>query len=71
MDLHSTTANMGVTLIVDNDEPFNLQLAAYLSYVNPSVKVYSSGNSGGVLIHCDLLLNLALLLRLALFLKVF
>lgn len=46
LDLHSTTANMGVTIIVDNDEPFNLQLAAYLNYVNPSVKVYSSGNSG-------------------------
>jgi succinylglutamate desuccinylase len=46
LDLHSTTANMGVTIIVDNEQPFNLQLAAYLSYVNPSVKVYSSGNSG-------------------------
>lgn len=46
LDLHSTTANMGLTIIVDNDNPFNLQLAAYLSYVNPSVKVYSSANSG-------------------------
>ncbi|MDB9523326.1 aspartoacylase [Dolichospermum circinale CS-1225] len=46
LDLHSTTANMGITIIVDNDEPFNLQLAAYLRYVNPLVKVYSSGNSG-------------------------
>jgi succinylglutamate desuccinylase len=46
LDLHSTTANMGITIIVDNDEPFNLQLAAYLYYVNPLVKVYSSGNSG-------------------------
>ena len=46
LDLHSTTANMGVTIIIDNDQPFNLQLAAYLSYVNPSVKVYSSRNSG-------------------------
>ncbi|HIK08209.1 MAG TPA: aspartoacylase [Trichormus sp. M33_DOE_039] len=46
LDLHSTTANMGVTIIIDNDELFNLQLAAYLSYVNPEIKVYSSGNSG-------------------------
>jgi aspartoacylase len=46
LDLHSTTANMGITIIVDNYEPFNLQLAAYLNYINPSVKVYSSGNSG-------------------------
>ncbi|MBE9250137.1 aspartoacylase [Dolichospermum sp. LEGE 00240] len=46
LDLHSTTANMGITIIVDNYEPFNLQLAAYLNYMNPSVKVYSSGNSG-------------------------
>jgi succinylglutamate desuccinylase len=37
---------MGITIIVDNYEPFNLQLAAYLNYMNPSVKVYSSGNSG-------------------------
>ncbi|BAZ53285.1 aspartoacylase [Nostoc sp. NIES-4103] len=46
LDLHSTTANMGVTIIVDNDEPFSLQLAAYLSYINPFIKVYNSGNSG-------------------------
>ena len=46
LDLHSTTANMGVTILVDNDEPFNLQLAAFLTYVNPAIKVYSSGKSG-------------------------
>ncbi|HEY9801654.1 MAG TPA: aspartoacylase [Leptolyngbyaceae cyanobacterium] len=46
LDLHSTTANMGVTILIDNDEPFNLQLAAYLSSVDPQIKVYSSGSSG-------------------------
>jgi succinylglutamate desuccinylase len=46
VDLHSTTANMGITIIVDNDEPFNLQLAAYLNYINPAIKVCNLGNSG-------------------------
>ncbi|MBW4613918.1 MAG: aspartoacylase [Desmonostoc vinosum HA7617-LM4] len=46
LDLHSTTANMGVTILIDNEEPFNLQLAAYLSDVHPAIKIYSSGNSG-------------------------
>jgi aspartoacylase len=40
VDLHSTTANMGSTIIID-DHPFNLQLAAYLSFVNPLVNVYN------------------------------
>jgi succinylglutamate desuccinylase len=46
VDLHSTTSNMGITIILDNDQPFNLQLAAYLSSLHPEIKVYSSGNSG-------------------------
>ena len=46
VDLHSTTANMGITIIVDNNETFNLQLAAYLNYINPFIKVCSLGNSG-------------------------
>jgi succinylglutamate desuccinylase len=46
VDLHSTTANMGITIIVDNDEPFNLQLAAYLNHINPAIKVCNLGNSG-------------------------
>ncbi|WP_299488410.1 aspartoacylase [Acaryochloris sp. IP29b_bin.137] len=40
LDLHSTTANMGLTLILVNDHPFNLQLAAYLTHHNPLIKVY-------------------------------
>jgi succinylglutamate desuccinylase len=46
VDLHSTTANMGVTLILDTLDSFRLQLAAYLSSIDPSIKVYYSGNSG-------------------------
>ncbi|MBW4642241.1 MAG: aspartoacylase [Goleter apudmare HA4340-LM2] len=40
LDLHSTTANMGLTIILVNSHPFNLQLAAYLSHINPLVRVY-------------------------------
>ncbi|GJD22823.1 succinylglutamate desuccinylase/aspartoacylase [Rivularia sp. IAM M-261] len=43
-DVHSTTTNMGLTLIVDNDDSFSLQLAAYLSSINSEIKVYSFGN---------------------------
>lgn len=39
VDLHSTTANMGLTLILIKLDPFLLQLAAYLSSINPLVKV--------------------------------
>jgi succinylglutamate desuccinylase len=46
VDLHSSTANMGTTLILDNHDPFNLQLAAYLSSVQPMLKIYSSAASG-------------------------
>jgi aspartoacylase len=46
IDLHSTTANMGLTLILGNTHPFNLQLAAYLSSINPLVKVYNGAQSG-------------------------
>lgn len=46
VDLHSTTANVGLTLILDREEPFKLQLATYLQHLNPSVKVYSTVHSG-------------------------
>jgi succinylglutamate desuccinylase len=39
IDLHSTTSNMGLTIIVD-DIPFNLRLAAYLSSVKSDVRIY-------------------------------
>jgi aspartoacylase len=40
LDLHSTTSNMGLTIILVNSHPFNLRLAAYLSSINPLVKIY-------------------------------
>lgn len=46
IDLHSTTANMGLTLILGNTHPFNLQLAAYLSSINPWIRVYNGTQYG-------------------------
>jgi succinylglutamate desuccinylase len=46
VDLHGTTANMGVTLILDNLEPWTLKLAAHLSAIRPEIKLYSSAASG-------------------------
>lgn len=46
IDLHGTTSNVGVMLILDNLEPFTLQLASHLSAIQPNIKVYSSANSG-------------------------
>lgn len=40
LDLHSTTANMGLTLILVNEHTFNLKLAAYLSGLNPKIRIY-------------------------------
>ena len=39
IDIHSTTSNMGLTLLLASDHPFNLRLAAYLSSINANVKV--------------------------------
>ncbi|MEH2168382.1 MAG: aspartoacylase [Nostoc sp.] len=39
VDLHSTTANMGLSLIFCDMHPFLLRLGAYLSSINPLVKV--------------------------------
>lgn len=41
IDLHSTTANMGLSLLLANRSPASLQLAHYVSSVNPLVKVCS------------------------------
>lgn len=40
VDLHTTTSNMGLTIMVD-DHPFNLGLAAHLKLVNSLVNVYA------------------------------
>jgi aspartoacylase len=39
IDLHSTTANMGLTILPSSKHPFNLRLAAYLSELHPAVRV--------------------------------
>ncbi|MBD2682083.1 MULTISPECIES: aspartoacylase [Nostoc] len=51
VDLHSTTANMGLTLIFCDMHPFLLRLAAYLTSINPLVRVYVNPQSkeGGFL----------------------
>jgi succinylglutamate desuccinylase len=42
IDLHSSTANMGLTILLSSLDPFNLRLAGYLSQVHPAVRVCSS-----------------------------
>ena len=39
IDLHSTTANMGLTILPSSTHPFNLRLFAYLSSLYPAVRV--------------------------------
>jgi succinylglutamate desuccinylase len=45
IDLHTTTANMGVTIVPVNNSPANLQLAAYLNGLDPTVNIYLGLNS--------------------------
>jgi aspartoacylase len=51
VDLHSTTANMGLSLIFCDMHPFLLGLGAYLSSINPMVKIFVNQQSreGGFL----------------------
>jgi succinylglutamate desuccinylase len=39
IDLHSTTANMGLTILPSSRHPFNMRLGAYLSTLHPDVRV--------------------------------
>jgi succinylglutamate desuccinylase len=39
IDLHSSTAKMGLTILPSNNHPFNLRLSAYLSELHPDVRV--------------------------------
>lgn len=39
IDLHTTTSNMGLTIILPNTHPYLLRLATYLTTINPLVKV--------------------------------
>ncbi|MEH2197305.1 aspartoacylase [Nostoc sp.] len=51
IDLHSTTANMGLSLIFCDMNPFLLRLGAYLTSINPMVKIFVNPQSreGGFL----------------------
>ena len=42
IDLHSTTANMGITLIVRDNDPFNLHAASYVQQQMPRVRILMS-----------------------------
>ena len=44
IDCHSTTANMGLTLILGSEHPFLLRLAAHICALEPKVKVYRWNN---------------------------
>lgn len=46
IDLHSTTSNAKLMLILDNLDALTLNLAAHLSSIQPNVKIYHSGSSG-------------------------
>ncbi len=63
IDLHTTTSNMGSSIVITERDPLTYSLAAYLSHVVPDLKVYykevnqsespylfSLGRLGGVLI---------------------
>lgn len=39
IDLHSSTSNMGLTILPSSRHPFNLRLAAYLSTLDPDVRI--------------------------------
>lgn len=46
LDLHSTTANAGVMVILDQVDSFTLALATHLSRRHPDIRFYSSQGSG-------------------------
>ncbi len=39
IDLHSTTSNMGLTVILHSDHPYLIKLAAYLTQINSKVRI--------------------------------
>ncbi|MFN9176454.1 MAG: aspartoacylase [Synechocystis sp.] len=43
IDLHTTTADMGTTLILNQSDPLLLKLAAYLSQSDPTIRVLQYG----------------------------
>ena len=45
IDLHSTTSNMQLTLIIGDEDPLILKLLAHLCCINPLIKVFSWSNT--------------------------
>ncbi|MGK7885223.1 MAG: aspartoacylase [Crocosphaera sp.] len=45
IDIHTTTSDMGMTLILHDNNPFLLQLVAYLCHLYPSINVLQYSNS--------------------------
>ena len=45
IDIHSTTSNMQLTIIIGDEDPLILKLLAYLCSINPKVKVFSWSNT--------------------------
>ena len=41
IDIHSTTSNMQFTIIIGDEDPLVLSLVAYLSSINPLIKIFS------------------------------
>ena len=41
LDMHTTTANMGLSYIITNLEPFNLMMAAWVTRREPALRVYA------------------------------
>lgn len=46
LDIHSTTSNAGLMVIIDDENRFTLQLASYLQHSDSTIKVYSTAHSG-------------------------
>lgn len=53
IDLHSSTANMGLSIILGNENLLNIQLAAYLASINPKVRVLYSTTKNQERSHLD------------------
>ncbi|BAY24314.1 succinylglutamate desuccinylase/aspartoacylase [Calothrix sp. NIES-2100] len=53
IDLHSSTANMGLSIILGNENLLNISLAAYLTSINPKVKILYSTSQHKVRPHLD------------------
>jgi succinylglutamate desuccinylase len=53
IDLHSSTANMGLSIILGNENLLNIRLAAYLTSINTKVKILYSTSQHKVRPHLD------------------